>query len=310
MKHLTAAALSFLLSACCTKMARLVDPQRRVAAVPDVTYAAPPARPITIARFDWHDAARNRDVPVTIYAPANETSPLPLVIFSHGIGEDRDSYSYLGRAWASRGFIAVHITHAGTDKATLQRGYWHLYRATKKIENWTNRPLDARFAIDQLLAGAAAPLRVDPSRIAVAGHSAGAVTAYALAGMRGSAGSLADPRVKAIIAISPPKIAGVTYDLAVPVLHVTGTCDASPIYRTWPRDRRIPFEQGHAPLQLLVTLGGARHETFSNPEDPLHPLVEQITTAWLEATLNDDARARAWLFDGGLSADGRVVVER
>ena len=101
-----------------------------------------------------------------------------------------------------------------------------------------------------------------------------------------------------------------TYDFNVPVLHMTGTCDTSLIYRTHPRDRRVPFEEGHAPRQLLVTIDGARHETFSNAEDPLHPLIESITIAWLEATLNGDAQARAWLFDGGLAADGRLAVER
>jgi predicted dienelactone hydrolase len=300
MKALAVAALSFAIASCCTPMAKLVDAKKRVAPDRSIKYEPPRSRPIDVSRVIWRDDVRHRDVPVTIYAPSNESRPSPVVIFSHGIGEDRDSYSYLGTTWAGRGFIAVHVTHAGTDKAMLRSGYWNLYRATKKRENWENRVADVRFVIDQLTRGAASRLRIDATRIAVAGHSAGAITALVLD----------DPRVKTIVAVSSPKIAGMTYDIRVPALHMTGTCDSSLIYRTRPRDRRVPFEQGHAPLQLLVTIEGARHETFSNASDALHPLIADITTAWLEATLNDDASARAWLERGGLAADGRVAVER
>src|SRR5262245_20832205 len=81
----------------------------------------------------WRDEKRGRDVPVKIYGDRG-----PVVVFSHGIGEDRDSYAYLGRALARHGFRAVHITHAGTDRAVLERGYRHLYRALKVRENWVN----------------------------------------------------------------------------------------------------------------------------------------------------------------------------
>ena len=36
-----------------------------------------------------HDAARNRDIPVRIYLPAN-TAPEPVILFSHGLGGSRD----------------------------------------------------------------------------------------------------------------------------------------------------------------------------------------------------------------------------
>jgi predicted dienelactone hydrolase len=297
MKFSLAAAL-LAVSGCCVPMSQLVDPHLRVTPTADVTWSPPPAHPVTVTRYDWHDAARNRDVPVTIYAPSDATAPSPVVVFSHGIGEDRDSYAYLGRAWAAAGFVAVHVTHAGTDKATLQRGYLHLYRATKDGENWRNRPRDLTFALDQLARGGAGALRVDLTRVAAAGHSAGAWTALAVAGLPVPIGSFADPRVKTAIEISMPKLgsnAPASWDVPVPVLHLTGTCDTSLIYRTFPRDRRVPFLKSQPGQQLLITLDHARHETFSNPEDALHPLVADLTTAWLAATLQGDAAARAWL---------------
>jgi dienelactone hydrolase len=307
------AAVLLSAAGCCVPMSQLVDARMRVEQAADVTWSPPPAHPVTVTRYDWRDASRNRDVPVTIYAPADAASPSPVVVFSHGIGEDRESYAYLGRAWAAAGFVAVHVTHAGTDKATLQRGYLHLYRATKNDENWRNRPLDLTFALDQLARGAAGALRVDLTRVAAAGHSAGAWTAMAIAGLPVPIGSFADRRVKSVIEISMPKLgsnAPASWDVPVPVLHLTGTCDTSLIYRTFPRDRRVPFLQSHVGDQLLITIEHARHETFSNAEDVLHPLVETLTTAWLAATLQGDAAARACLARGahaGAAVESRDV---
>ena len=249
----------------------------------------------------WHDAKRNRDVPVKIYGEQG-----PVVVFSHGIGENRDSYAWLGRALARNGFRAVHVTHAGTDRAVLERGYRHLYRAVKQKENWVNRPLDVSFVLDRLGVGEAA----------IAGHSAGAFTAFAAAGLRMSEGTLRDPRIRVAIPMSMPRLDGVVpeggYDaIEVPLLNVTGTCDTSIIYRTFPRHRRIPFEATRAPRQYLVTLERANHDTFV-VENRMNDEIAALTIAFLRAWMLGDERARAWFDDPGEGAIGdvRVSVER
>ncbi len=306
-------AAALLASSCCRSISTLVDPYFRVAPAPNAQYSPPSAVAIVESTETWRDPTRNRDLPVRIYKPAASSRRLPIIIFSHGIGEDRESYAYLGREWASRGFMAVHITHAGTDKAVLKQGYRKLYRATKLKENWINRPLDVTFVLDQL----ARRNDTDLDRVAVAGHSAGAFTALAVAGLKSESGdSLADPRVKAVIAISMPKMTGIVppngYDVIhVPVLHMTGTCDTSLIYRTFPRDRRVPFVSSRSTSpQYLVTLESVNHDTFSNAEDAAHPLIARITTAFIEGFVLGDARARAWFDNGGLAAAGRLAVER
>jgi predicted dienelactone hydrolase len=317
-RKLLSLLLLMLTGGCCSSLAKLVDPSRAVA--PHASSYSPPAGSYAVEESSaiWHDPARDRDVPVKIYAPAGVSNP-PVVIFSHGIGEDRDSYAYLGRAWAAHGYAAIHVTHAGTDKATLRQGYLKLYRATKDPRNWMNRPRDVSFVLDQLARHAPGAPPVDLDRVAVAGHSAGAFTALAITGMGAGSGeeSLADPRVKVAIALSMPKMGTVIppggYDsLHAPTLHMTGTCDGSLIYRTRPADRRIPFESTHAPRQYLVTLAGVNHNTFSNTTDPHHARIAALTTAFLDAFLRNDDAARSWLDDGGAVAwaGGELAEER
>lgn len=283
-------------SACCSSLPRQTAKQ--------LPFPAPRAEYESILETTGHyfDAKREqRKIPVKVYSPAGRRGRLPVVVFSHGIGENHESYAWLGRALAKHGLVAVHITHAGTDKAVLERGYRHLYRATKEKINWINRPLDVSAVLDQL----ALRSDTDMERVAVAGHSAGAFTAFALAGMQVADGtSLRDPRVKAIVPMSMPRMPGVVppggYDaIDVPVLNVTGTCDTSLIYRTFPRHRRIPFESSRAPRQYLVTFDGVTHDTFSAVTDPRHDAIAALTIAFLRATFGDAADARAWFDEPG-----------
>jgi predicted dienelactone hydrolase len=48
----------------------------------------------------WVDAARQREVPVTIRWPdaAAHTGPLPVLLFSHGLGGTREGGEVWGRA--------------------------------------------------------------------------------------------------------------------------------------------------------------------------------------------------------------------
>ncbi|MBK5259414.1 MAG: hypothetical protein JJE51_07455 [Thermoanaerobaculia bacterium] len=248
---------TLLAGGCCTSRPDVAVDSGAARSIPVMTSSS--ETPVVETRYDWHDATRNRAVPVKIYAAAG-ADRAPVVIVSRGIGEDRDSYEYLGLALAARGFMAVHITHAGTDRATLERGYLHLYRATKDKKNWVNRPLDVSFVLDQLKD---------------------------------------DPRVRVIVPMSMPRMDGVVppggYDaIEVPALNITGTCDSSLIYRTLPRHRRVPFESGRAAAQYLVTLRGVTHNSFSNREDVRHPAIAALAVEFLRAHLMGDAAAAAF----------------
>jgi predicted dienelactone hydrolase len=291
--------------------------------------AAGPAR-VEVAAYDWHDAARNRDVPVKIYWPAESDGPLPVIIFSHGLGGSRDGYEFLGSHWAGWGYVCVHLQHLGSDTAVWQgvaQPMDSMRRAAANPANLVNRPLDVRFAVDQMekmnrdkspLAG-----RLDMKRLGMAGHSFGAYTTLAAIGQvfilpTGREISLADPRIKAAIPMSAPvaakadkldKALGV---IRIPCLHMTGTLDNSPIGDTLAADRRLPFDHSPGPNKYLVIFTGGDHMIFSGrglgresrPKDPVfHDLIRQSTTAFWDAYLKDNPAARKWLADGGFKAE-------
>jgi predicted dienelactone hydrolase len=139
-------------------------------------------------------------------------------VFSHGLGGSRDGYEYLGRQWASNGYVSVHLQHLGSDSAVWQAAgagsvMENMRKAATNLANLTNRPLDVSFAIDELerlnREDSLLKNRLDLQRVGVAGHSFGAYTALAVAGETfpaplGGKVSFADRRVKAAIAMSAP----------------------------------------------------------------------------------------------------------
>ncbi|MCH5372660.1 MAG: acetylhydrolase, partial [Planctomycetes bacterium] len=53
---------------------------------------------VAVEDLTWIDATRGREVPVRIYAPDRKhgNGPFPVVVFSHGGGESREAFTYLG----------------------------------------------------------------------------------------------------------------------------------------------------------------------------------------------------------------------
>jgi len=281
-------------------------------------------------RLEWQDTKRDRKVPAKIYFPKGGTSPCPVIVFSHGLGGTRDGYEYLGRHWASHGYVSIHLQHHGSDDATWRGADNRLESmrsATMSVQNSLNRPLDVTFAIDQLtkINSETGPLngRLDLTHIGISGHSYGAFTTMAVAGQGFGPGgrSLADSRVKAAIAMSTPgprRPPERNYDpIKIPILHLTGTADDSPIGDTKAAERRGPFDSiQHAP-QWLITFESGDHMIFAGRSAKLSAtqsaamldVILQSTTAFWDACLRDEATAKRWLNEGGCEkALGRTGV--
>lgn len=133
--------------------------------------------------------------------PAALPGPFPLVLFSHGRTGMRISYSMVCEALAALGVVVVSPDHPGDALAD-----WLTAQQTDDRTNEVNRVADAHLVIDALLHGnPEVPLAItesiDHDRIAIAGHSYGAYTAFATAA--GSRGVDPHERVRAVIGFQP-----------------------------------------------------------------------------------------------------------
>lgn len=294
------------------------------------------AEPLQIKTINqtWHDSARNRDVPVRIYQPVlpAASQPVPVVILSHGLGGNRESYPYLGQYWASHGYFCVHLQHAGSDTPAIRAGGLQVMETMKKAvadpQNLVNRPKDVSFAIDHLeqlnAPGGEFAGMLDLTRIGVAGHSFGSYTTLAIAGQvfslpGGREISFVDKRVKAAIAMSeqPPRLLNAEKAMArvqIPVLHMAGTEDRSPFGDLDPADRRRPYDLTPPNAdQYLILFDGARHLTFAgvgvrleqlagrtDGDAAIHRAIQATTTLFWDAYLKDEPGALKGVRGDGL----------
>jgi dienelactone hydrolase len=269
--------------------------------------------------LDWHDEARQRPVPVRLYLPASAQAgaPVPLLVFSHGIGGSRRGYSYLGSHWAGQGFASLHLQHVGSDRS-LWAGNplmlaFRLREAAQEAEAMA-RVADLRFALDQLLAGPWAA-RIDATRIVAAGHSYGANTTLLAAGAQverqGRPLDLRDARLRAAIVLSAPPFHGegdparILATVTVPTLHITATEDVIriPGYYSEFADRLALFDAIGGTRKALAVFAGGSHSMFTDRSGTggalLNPQVKAATRALSVAFLRtvfdgDDRGLQSW----------------
>ncbi len=271
-------------------------------------------------RTEWRDAARGRTVPVLIRAPLH-TDPAPLVLLSHGLGGSRNGLAYLGEALARSGYVAIHLQHPGSDTAIWQgaadpRGA--MAAAALNVGAALARLQDIGFALDRVTGQdtgleTGIGLRIDPGRIAIAGHSYGAWTVSHMLGERLPLGGLGlglpDRRLRAGIALSPIPPFGVApeqayRDMSAPILHVTGTQDRGMGVADW-RARTVGYRNAAAP-GFLAVFEGASHAAFAGEEiaggywnDPTyHARTAEVSRLFLDAVLRGSTGARAALLGG------------
>ncbi len=217
---------------------------------------------------------------------------------------------------------------AGADRADLARQIEEavggpLSQMTSDPANLENRPRDISFVLDRVASDTEFAARADMARVGVAGHSFGAYTSLAAAGLRvqvsGQPRAWPDPRVKAVVAMSPQGrgVMGI-YDgswdeVRVPVLCITGTKDMGQGQRAagWRRDIL-----GHiqAPT-TFIEITDANHMTFAMNKDGVsdsqrlrggtyndehNRLIRLSVTAFLDAQVRGDDTAKAFVEGGGL----------
>ncbi|TVQ75401.1 MAG: hypothetical protein EA380_10955, partial [Phycisphaeraceae bacterium] len=177
------------------------------------------------------DEARGKDlelrVRMSVAQDETEDAARALVLFSHGAGGSNAAFGDLQELWASHGYVTIALTHADSIELRRRRdgdvppnlrsreGLSQLRRSV----DLAGRVRDCTFVLDALdlirdavVDASGRGFEIDPERIAIAGHSAGAMTTQLCIGVRargagiGKRGlrltSIGDDRFRAGIIIS------------------------------------------------------------------------------------------------------------
>ena len=213
---------------------------------------------------------RDRPEPLIVFAtyPA-APAHFPVIVFSHGNFCEVTRYDKITHHWVSHGYVVLQPRHL--DTAPFDSGFPHSRHTV-----WINRVNDMRIVLDALVSNDTSAntlnQRIDVARVVVAGHSFGALTAQSMVGARtrsrdgtNTVIQTSDPRVSAVIAISPPGEMERFVDSAtasairVPMLVTTGTEDASDVM--WPdwRAHRLTYDTAPEGGKALLVLNGGDH---------------------------------------------------
>ncbi|MBL1097854.1 alpha/beta hydrolase family protein [Streptomyces coffeae] len=281
-----------------------------------------PAPVLSVSPVALPAPGRAVDIQVRVSAPVTGDK-LPIILLSHGQGPSNNlsslnGYAPLANFWAAHGFVVIQPTHLSSK--TLSQV---LDPDTPGAPlYWRSRTEDMRRILDRLdVIEAAVPQllgRLDPDKVAVAGHSMGGHTASLLLGARltdpdeGTEVDLAEPRIKAGVLLAAPGRGGdaltgfvaenypffLTTDfseMTTPTLVVAGDRDASAHMTVrgpdWHTD---PYVLSPGPKSLL-TLFGAEHglggvsgydvaETTDEHPDRVSA-VQQLSWAYLRTIL-------------------------
>ncbi len=215
------------------------------------------------------------------YPPASDGSgPFPLIVFGHGFASTPWWYRRILRDWAAAGYVvAAPIFPLGNENAP----------GGPNENDLVNQPRDMSFVITRVLAasaGATSPLSglVDPEKIAVAGQSDGAVTAYATA----YESPFYDDRVHAALVLSGAILGPRRYveHTGVPLLAVQGTADTTnpPVY-----SHQLFRAVGH-PKFLLLLRGAGHLPPYTHPGRTF-ATVMHVTVAFLDHYLGNGSLA-------------------
>jgi predicted dienelactone hydrolase len=198
--------------------------------------------------------------------------PVPLVVFSHGdLGCGLQSIAFTEEL-ARHGYVVAAPDHADAllchiVPPSAPRPHRPAQPNFLKPESWSdatfrNRRDDVEATIDALLADGDFQPVIDPQSIGAAGHSLGG---YTVVGMAGGWPSWADPRIRAVLALSPYimpfQVKKTLGSIRIPLMYQGGTLDIG----------ITPFLQGATgayrnanPPAFFVELKRAGHFAWAN----------------------------------------------
>jgi predicted dienelactone hydrolase len=254
-----------------------------------------------------------RSVEGTLFLPGSRSlaqplpTNIPVIVISHGLGDTRESYVYLGNFLASRGFAVATLDHPGSNSQQIAQLLSGLSPNLINRREFLNRPEDVSALIDEIQRFSVSSLeyrwRLDTQNVGLIGQSFGGYTALALAGATFdpetlaescdpqptylnpslllqcqardfalSAPPLKDDRVKAILVVSPigSSIFGPSGfgQIEVPVMMMAATADT--IAPALP-EQIEPFTWLQTEHRYLALASGTTHFSVIDWDDSAEP---------------------------------------
>ena len=252
----------------------------------------------TVETLKLNDRQRDRQFLADLYLPQLQQAKktIPVVVISHGLGSDRDSFRYLAQQLASYGFAVAVPEHPNSNTEQIRSLLAGRTNVVTEPREFIDRPLDIKYLLDVLENRYENKLNLQ--QVGVVGQSFGGYTALALAGaslnfeqLQQDCGqldsflnvslllqcratelpqkqyNLRDPRIKAAIAINPITSSIFGRDglsqIPIPVMLVSSTGD-----RVTPAlpEQIQPFSWLRGEQKYLVLLEGGTH--FSAIDKP------------------------------------------
>ena len=245
----------------------------------------------TVETLELNDRQRDRQFLADLYLPQLQQAKktIPVVVISHGLGSDRDSFRYLAQQLASYGFAVAVPEHPNSNTEQIRSLLAGRTNVVTEPREFIDRPLDIKYLLDILEQRYGSNLNMQ--QVGVIGQSFGGYTALALAGaslnfeqLQQDCGeldaflnvslllqcraielpqkqyNLRDPRIKAAIAINPITSSIFGRDglsqISIPVMLVSSSDD-----RVAPAlpEQIQPFSWLRGEQKYLVLLEGGTH---------------------------------------------------
>ena len=284
----------------------------------------------TRAQIRFPVSHRPEPLDITLLTP-ERTSNGKLVVISHGLWDEPGSFEGWGRLLAANGYTVLLPSHPGSD-ADQQKDLLSGVAAPPSSEELRFRPMDVSALLDGVEAGnLLSGQQISVNDAAVVGHSWGATAALQLSGLKTTSrklktrcqdprdpdrnlswvlqcswlsgadqGSLADPRVKAAVVVSPPM--RLLFDetsgpsLQAKVLLVSGTNDwvvPPDPEAVVPLKGGNPLANGH---RLVLAAGGSHFNLWAPADQKEPPILGPMILAWINEQL---AVPSSHTFSGG-----------
>lgn len=222
----------------------------------------------------------SRTLPLLVLAPDGD-GPFPVVVFSHGVTASGPAYEPFLRDLAAAGYVVVAPTYPLSSGPQGQ------------VFDYVNQPGDVYFALDAVLARAADPDdplhgRLDGERVALAGHSLGAMTTIGAA----FNSCCVDERVAAAVILSgvEPPFPGGDYADRPPTPVLLGHGDADRTITVAGSERL--FDAATGPAAFLRFPEGGHSDILTGPAGDV---LRTAIVAWLDRWLLDDPTGLAAL---------------